>query len=102
MKMWIFFFENSLFLMYLIDNQSLSCFGIGFVFSCHKNNHLNILGYEKVFCCVSMGNGIRTCSVVCKRYSTWSEECDCDKSFYPVEVNNAPTGWHQDLCCYLN
>ena len=33
MKMWIFFLENSLFLMYLIDNQSLSCFGIGFVFS---------------------------------------------------------------------
>ena len=22
--------------------------------------------------------------------------------FTPVEVNNAPTGWHQDLCCYLN
>ena len=20
--------------------------------------------------------------------------------FTPVEVNNAPTGWHQDLCCY--
>ena len=19
--------------------------------------------------------------------------------FTPVEVNNAPTGWHQDLCC---
>lgn len=38
--------------MYLIDNQSMSCFGIGFVFFLyHKNNHLNILGYEKVFCC---------------------------------------------------
>lgn len=21
--------------------------------------------------------------------------------FTPVEVNNAPTGWHQDLCCYM-
>ena len=20
--------------------------------------------------------------------------------FTPVEVNNAPTGWHQDLCCF--
>ena len=22
--------------------------------------------------------------------------------FTPTEVNNAPIGWHQDLCCYLN
>ena len=33
MKMWTFFFENSLFLMYLIDNQYQSGFGIGIVFS---------------------------------------------------------------------
>lgn len=22
--------------------------------------------------------------------------------FTPTEVNIAPIGWHQDLCCYLN
>ncbi len=27
--------------------------------------------------------GLGLAALFAKRYSTWSEECDCDKSFYP-------------------
>ena len=101
--MWIFFFENSLFLMYLIDNQSLSCFGIGFVFLfVIKNNHLNILGYEKFFVVLVWVMGLGLAALFAKDIVRGVKNVIAINHFTPVEVNNAPTGWHQDLCCYLN
>ena len=49
-----------------------------------------------------MGMGLGLAALFAKDIVRGVKNVIAINHFTPVEVNNAPTGWHQDLCCYLN